>query len=92
LRFVVPWMRVSALGWTPDQRFLLFARRDGQFWRVPVGGGEAEPIAGSSVKQRNKSPSISPDGKTLVFSTTGNGPGEIWALENFFNPAPRSAK
>jgi Tol biopolymer transport system component len=80
----------QALTWTPDQRFLLWVRGDGTFWKVPAPGGEADKV-GISVLNI-KSPTVHPDGKRLVFSGNATpNPSKVWALENFL-PQPAAKK
>ncbi len=54
----------QALTWSPDGRFLLFARGDSSLWRVPAVGGAAERVG---LDMRVKTPALHPDGKRLVF-------------------------
>jgi len=85
-----PWMDGSrfTLGWSPDQRYLIFARGSAGdnapnvLWRVPVSGGSAEQM-GLSMLGRVGSPQIHPDGKRIFLSANANSPSEIWALDNF---------
>jgi len=75
----------NTLAWTPDQRYLLFVKYEGDdndIWRVPVDGGEAEKI-GITMNARIRAPQIHPDGRSLFFSAVEAESGEIWALENF---------
>lgn len=86
--------RYSGLGWTPDQRHVLFARASGTaapttFWRVPVDGGAAEET-GVSSPSMIRFPSVDPRGGRLMFEGTGGGAEPaIWVVENFLPRAPR---
>ena len=77
--------RFNALSWTPDSEYLLFVNDDDSgvntIWRVPVNGGEAEPL-GVQMDRHIKLPQMSPDGERLYFTTMGDG-SELWKLENF---------
>jgi Tol biopolymer transport system component len=55
----------QALSWTPDGRFLLWARGDASLWKVPALGGEAERVG---LDLRVKTPELHPDGRRLVFT------------------------
>lgn len=73
------------LSWSPDQRYVLFAREGGSrsvLWRAPVSGGPAEQM-GLSLAGRIVFPQIDPDGRRIFFSTNETSPSELWALENF---------
>jgi len=59
--------------WTPDGRFIVFpSRRAGSLtlWKVPVAGGEPEPILMSTGDDTD--PEISRDGRRLVYTNTRN--------------------
>ena len=78
----------QGLTWSPDQQFVYFVRGDGTFWRVPSKGGPAQRVA-MSFDGAIKSPSISPDGKPLVFSGRAAAdaiPPTVWALDNVLSP------
>jgi tricorn protease len=80
----------QGLTWSPDQRFLLFFGGDRALWKVPAGGGEAEKMAISMTGV--KSPTVSPDGKHLVFSAVAQlNPSKVLALENIL-PAQTAKK
>jgi Tol biopolymer transport system component len=71
---------LQGLTWTPDQRFLLFARGDRSFWRAPALGGEAEKVG---ILVGVKSPAVHPDGRRIVFSSaSGPNTSKVWALDN----------
>jgi TolB protein len=76
----------DALEWTPDQKFLLFAKSRGgdieSLWRVPATGGSPEST-GLSRSGGIKGPRMHPDGKRLFFYSFEPNANEIWALENF---------
>jgi len=80
----------NGLTWTADQKFLLFVRGDGTFWKVLAAGGSAEKM---NVSMRNiKSPTVHPDGKRLVFNAMGDAkPTAVCVLENLL-PAAGSKK
>jgi Tol biopolymer transport system component len=80
--------RYNTLTWSADGRFLLFVRANGSrdrphvLYRVPAAGGAVEHV-GLAMSARIKSPSVHPDGRSIVFGTADVDNGEIWALENF---------
>jgi Tol biopolymer transport system component len=79
----------QALGWTPDQRYLLFVRGDGNLYAVPAAGGEARKLGISMGLM--KSLAVHPDGKQFVFSAPVSpkpADGKLWALENLL-PKPK---
>jgi Tol biopolymer transport system component len=83
--------RFNSIGWSHDQRYVLFVRDDGNkggniLWRVPTAGGPVEPT-GIVVKGRIKAPGVHPKGGKLTFSAVNETPQEVWILENFL---PRS--
>ena len=71
---------VNTLGWAADRRHILFAR-EGEIWRVPVDGGQAERT-GISLNGLIKGPQVSPDGRSVYFTALGTEQ-QIFALENF---------
>ncbi len=86
--------RFSGLGWTADQRYVLFARTAGAgtataFWKVPVAGGPAEEMGVSSPNMM-RFPSVDPRGGRLMFESSGGGAEPaIWSVENFLPRPPR---
>ncbi len=77
---------LNTLAWSPDQRYLVFVRpgenASNVLWRVPVAGGEPEPM-GISMTGQLKSPHVHPDGRRMTFGSFEIGASEVWTLENF---------
>jgi hypothetical protein len=71
--------------WTPDGKSALFTRwslSGGSavtLWRVPVAGGEPEPLGLSLEGLRDVS--VHPEGGKLTF-TAGWPRAEVWVMEN----------
>jgi serine/threonine protein kinase len=63
---------------TPDGRYIVFgSRRPGtQIWRMDIDGGNAKLLIDSP----GFSPTISPDGKWVVYTTFGPGGFSIWKV------------
>jgi len=59
--------RIEAPNWTPDGKLLLY-NRDGRIERIPVEGGEPEPLDTGFATRCNNDHGISPDGKSLAIS------------------------
>ncbi|HXH48505.1 MAG TPA: hypothetical protein VNM47_03955 [Terriglobia bacterium] len=59
--------RIEAPNWTPDGKLLLF-NREGRLERIPVEGGEPEPLDTGFATRCNNDHGISPDGKSLAIS------------------------
>ena len=85
--------------WMPDGRYLIVALSDEKdvkaYMRVPLEGGEAEPI-GISASQDGQvqfprvfgALRVHPSGRQLVYTAVGETVGgELWALENFLPKA-----
>jgi len=51
---------------------------EGDLWKVPVTGGTAMRLTTGSGDEAH--PAISPDGKTIAFVATYEGPGEIYTM------------
>ena len=51
---------------------------EGDLWKVPVAGGVATRLTTGSGDEAH--PAISPDGKTVAFVATYEGPGEIYTM------------
>jgi Tol biopolymer transport system component len=85
--FRAPDLSTGALTWTPDQKYLLVVRgrtgvdRSDTLWRVPVNGGEAEPM-GLSRPAFIGWPQVHPDGKKFFFTTVEPNSSEVWAMED----------
>ena len=72
--------------WSPDDRFLYFARRQDdkspyELFRVPAAGGTPES-AGLKVEDI-RDLDIAPDGTRIAFSIGAVNRPEIWALRGF---------
>jgi TolB protein len=59
--------RIEAPNWTPDGKLLLF-NREGRLERIPVEGGDPEPLDTGFATRCNNDHGISPDGKSLAIS------------------------
>jgi TolB protein len=59
--------RIEAPNWTPDGKLLLY-NRDGRLERIPVEGGEPEPLDTGFATRCNNDHGISPDGASLAIS------------------------
>lgn len=51
---------------------------EGDLWRVPAGGGRATRLTTHAGEELH--PAISPDGKTLAFTATYEGPTEVYTM------------
>jgi tricorn protease len=51
---------------------------EGDLWRVGVGGGVAQRL--TTHPEEESRPAIAPDGKTVAFAATYEGPGEVYTL------------
>ncbi|MEW5983180.1 MAG: S41 family peptidase [Acidobacteriota bacterium] len=51
---------------------------EGDLWRVGVGGGVAQRL--TTHPEEESRPAISPDGKTVAFAASYEGPGEVYTL------------
>ncbi|HET9178558.1 MAG TPA: hypothetical protein VFQ24_09405 [Terriglobia bacterium] len=67
--------RIEAPNWTPDGKLLLF-NRDGQLERIPVEGGEPEPLDTGFATRCNNDHGISPDGASLAISDSSQAEHE----------------
>ncbi len=76
---------INGLTWTPDSREIVYAsdRVTGyghmRLWRVPVDGGESEPI--SSRGDRDVFPAVSPDGSSLAHVEAAMRRSSFWRYE-----------
>jgi len=84
---------ISALTWTPDGRYILFAKAnstgDGQraeLWRIPAAGGEPEELGLLVEGLRLYSLSLHPDGQYLAFTAGKPARREVWVIENALPP------
>ena len=51
---------------------------EGDLWRVGIGGGVAQRL--TTHPEEESRPAISPDGKTVAYAATYEGPGEVYTL------------
>ena len=51
---------------------------EGDLWRVNINGGDATRLTSHAGEERD--PSISPDGTTLAFTATYEGPREVYTM------------
>lgn len=63
---------------SPDGRFLLFDVL-GDIYRVPIGGGDAQPVLTGSDFQWM--PRYSPDGKRIAFMSDHGGAANLWVAD-----------
>jgi Tol biopolymer transport system component len=63
--------RVEAPNWTPDGRFLIY-NSSGLLYKIPVKGGDPTVINTGTIKSCNNDHVISPDGRMIAISATGN--------------------
>ena len=84
----------TGLSWTPDGRYLVFARRAElgnkkmDLWRVAVTGGEPEKVG--PLLDNVYDVVVHPGGNRVVFSTR-EPRQEVWVMENFL-PAPKATR
>jgi Tol biopolymer transport system component len=81
----------SPLTWTPDGRYILYAKQlpkgESELWGVAVDSGNKRRI---EVPQRRlRTPRLNPDGRRLLFAAGDTTP-ELWVVSNLL-PAPRPA-
>ncbi len=71
---------IEAPNWSPDGRFFLF-NRGGRLYRLPIAGGEPQPVETGFAHRINNDHGISPDGKQVAISDqTENGKSIIYIL------------
>jgi TolB protein len=63
---------IEAPNWSHDGTYLLFNSR-GHIYRLPVAGGEPQPVDTGFAKQCNNDHGISPDGTRLAISDSSQG-------------------
>jgi Tol biopolymer transport system component len=73
----------NVLAWSPDQHYLLFENpATSKLVRIPVAGGDPEPI-GISIAGQIRYPAMHPNGGRIAFTSFETGASEVWVLENF---------
>lgn len=75
--------------WSPDGRYIYFIEKPEQnvtaeaLFRVPVGGGPAEPMGLETDGTTIWNLGIDPSGRVITFSTELFGDPQEWVLDNF---------
>ena len=64
----------EAPNWSPDGKFLLF-NQGGQLFTISPNGGQPEEIDLKGLKRCNNDKGLSPDGKQIAFSSSGQAKG-----------------
>ena len=84
---------ISALTWSPDGRYLLFAKANStgdeqriELWRIPAAGGEPEELGLLVQGLLVYSLSLHPDGQNLAFTAGKPARRELWVIENALPP------
>src|SRR5690606_24554755 len=71
------WMSVDV---SPDGRWIVFDLL-GHIYRVPMEGGEAEPLTQNSGVALNYHPAYSPDGQSIAFVSDRSGQLNLWVMD-----------
>ena len=69
------WMSLDV---SPDGKFIYFDLL-GDIYRLPITGGTAEPVRSGMAFETH--PRISPDGKSMVFTSDKSGADNIWIMD-----------
>src|SRR5262249_45974717 len=71
------------LDWTPDGRIIcsMFAGRNTDLFSVDIDGTERIQLT-SDAGQDNTDPSVSSDGRYIVFTSNRTGTGQIWRMDS----------
>src|SRR5204862_5940791 len=73
------------LSWTPDNH-LVFDVEDGgtiDIWKVVTDGNGRERL--TYQQGQNREPSVTPDGRYVVFVSTRSGSSQIWRMDAYGN-------
>ena len=72
---------VDGLAWTPDGRIVFCSHRSGnsELWISKADGSSARQLTRGGAF--NSSPSVSPDGRTVVYISTRSGAEAIWKMD-----------
>ena len=80
--------KVEAPNWTPDGRHLVF-NSGGRLWRIPVVGGDVEPIDTGFCTRCNNDHVLSSDGKSVAVSHDERGGSQVFVVSLAGGAAPR---
>jgi eukaryotic-like serine/threonine-protein kinase len=69
------------LDWTPDGKIVYTSLANGHqnIWVINADGGQSRQI--TNTDDNHSSPSVSNDGKYIVFDSSRSGPGRIWRID-----------
>jgi Tol biopolymer transport system component len=72
---------ISEAAWTTDGRIVFSAGRDGKWDLWTVGFDEAPPKQLTFYPGNNNSPSVSRDGRYVVFNSLQTGSNQVWRID-----------
>ena len=72
---------ITGIAWTPDDRIVHVSRANGNpdVWIMNSDGSQDQPL--TSNMGWNLFPSVSPDGRFVVFQSNRTGPFDIWRMD-----------
>jgi tricorn protease len=76
--FMAIGLQATAQGFEGYYQNTIVFLAEGDIWKVPIQGGLAQRL--TTHVEEERSPRISPDGKTLVYTASYEGPQEVYTM------------
>lgn len=75
--------QISGMAWTPDKRIVHALRRAGENWSIwSIKADGRDRVQLTKAAGNDLYPSVSPDGRYVVFTSTRSGTTNIWRMDS----------
>lgn len=75
--------QISGMAWTPDKRIVHALRRAGENWSIwSIKADGSDRVQLTKAEGNDLYPTVSPDGRYVVFTSTRSGTTNIWRMDS----------